>query len=81
VQRGILRDVSGLERTGISNTGASAFTGGDSGELFEICAGEAHLVIAKSEATKQSTFATSGAMDCIAEPVIGRRYAPNRWSP
>jgi transposase len=30
-------------------------------------------VIARSEATTQSIFSASGAMDCFAEPVIGRR--------
>ena len=33
-------------------------------------------VIARSEATKQSN---SVALDCFAEPVIGRRWAPTRW--
>jgi hypothetical protein len=34
-------------------------------------------VIARSAATKQSSSLT--AMDCFAEPVIGRRFAPTRW--
>jgi hypothetical protein len=37
------------------------------------------LVIARSEATKQSILSFCGAMDCFAEPVIGRRFAPTRW--
>ena len=24
-------------------------------------------------------FSVCGAMDCFAEPVIGRRFAPTRW--
>jgi hypothetical protein len=36
-------------------------------------------VIARSEATKQSILSLLGAMDCFAEPVIGRRFAPTRW--
>ncbi len=35
-------------------------------------------VIARSEATKQSKL-SCGSMDCFAEPVIGRRFAPTRW--
>jgi hypothetical protein len=35
-------------------------------------------VIARSEATKQSRVACV-ALDCFAEPVIGRRFAPTRW--
>jgi len=30
-------------------------------------------------ATKQSILSLLGAMDCFAEPVIGRRFAPTRW--
>jgi hypothetical protein len=38
------------------------------------------FVIARSEAAKQSTlFLDAAAMDWLAEPVIGRRYAPTRW--
>jgi hypothetical protein len=33
---------------------------------------------AKAEATKQSILSFRGAMDCFAEPVIGRRFAPTR---
>jgi hypothetical protein len=33
--------------------------------------------VARSEATKQSMFVAT--MDCFAEPVIGRRFAPTRW--
>jgi hypothetical protein len=37
-------------------------------------------VIARSEATKQSSFAAARKkLDCFAEPVIGRRFAPTRW--
>jgi hypothetical protein len=32
-----------------------------------------------SEATKQSTLSLCREMDCFAEPVIGRRFAPTRW--
>jgi hypothetical protein len=32
-----------------------------------------------SAATKQSIFFHGVAMDCFAEPVIGRRFAPTRW--
>ncbi|KRQ96947.1 hypothetical protein CQ12_12870 [Bradyrhizobium jicamae] len=37
------------------------------------------LVIARSVATKQSIVPHDERMDCFAEPVIGRRYAPTRW--
>jgi hypothetical protein len=37
------------------------------------------FVIARSEATKQSILSFRGTMDCFAEPVIGRRFAPTRW--
>jgi hypothetical protein len=33
------------------------------------------IVIASSEATKQSIVAVALAMDCFAEPVIGRAFA------
>src|ERR1700736_689671 len=32
-----------------------------------------------SAATKQSILSSRGEMDCFAEPVIGRRFAPTRW--
>jgi hypothetical protein len=32
-----------------------------------------------NSAPKQSSFLSRGAMDCFAEPVIGRRFAPTRW--
>jgi hypothetical protein len=35
-------------------------------------------VIARSEATKQSR-ASYAALDCFAEPVIRRRFAPTGW--
>jgi hypothetical protein len=35
-------------------------------------------VIARSDATKQSSFLRA-KLDCFAEPVIGRRFAPTRW--
>ena len=35
-------------------------------------------VIARSEATKQSSL-SSRPLDCFVEPVIGRRFAPTRW--
>ncbi len=28
---------------------------------------------------KQSSFLQSRKLDCFAEPVIGRRFAPTRW--
>src|SRR4051794_15450187 len=37
------------------------------------------LVIARSEATKQSILSFLGAMDCYAEPVIGRAFCSTRW--
>jgi hypothetical protein len=41
---------------------------------------EINTVIARSEATKQYSFASTVAeMDCFAEPVVGRRFAPTRW--
>jgi hypothetical protein len=43
------------------------------GEVANVCLG----VIAS--AAKQSMAATKRKMDCFAEPVIGRRYAPTRW--
>jgi hypothetical protein len=36
------------------------------------------IVIAMSEATKQSRASYVG-LDCFAEPVIRRRYAPTGW--
>jgi len=37
---------------------------------------DAHLdIIARSEATKQSIFTFALAVDCFAEPVIGRAFA------
>jgi hypothetical protein len=36
-------------------------------------------VIARSEATKQSILSFRGEMDCFAEFIIGRRFAPTRW--
>jgi hypothetical protein len=36
------------------------------------------VVIARSEATKQSR-ASFAVLDCFAEPVIRRRYAPTGW--
>jgi hypothetical protein len=39
----------------------------------------AYPVIARSAATKQSIPCLRGQMDCFAEPVIGRRFAPTRW--
>jgi hypothetical protein len=36
------------------------------------------LVIARSEATKQSRIVCV-ALDCFAEPVIGPRFARTRW--
>jgi hypothetical protein len=30
-------------------------------------------------ATKQSSFVYCGTMDCFAEFIIGRRFAPTRW--
>jgi hypothetical protein len=33
------------------------------------------VVIARSEATKQSILSLRGKMDCFAEPVIGRAFA------
>jgi hypothetical protein len=32
-----------------------------------------------AKATKQSILTLYGEMDCFAEPVIGRRFAPTRW--
>jgi hypothetical protein len=43
----------------------------------------ASLVVAlrhcESAATKQSSFLVAAKLECFAEPVIGRRYAPTRW--
>src|ERR1700694_2321334 len=33
----------------------------------------------RAHATKQSILSSEGEMDCFAEPVIGRRFAPARW--
>jgi len=33
----------------------------------------------RSEATRQSILSSRGAMDCFAEPVIRRRFAPTGW--
>jgi hypothetical protein len=46
------------------------------GEIAESCS----AVIARSEASKQSSFLSlCSKLDCFAEPVIGRRFAPTRW--
>ena len=44
-----------------------------------ILPGENAIVIARSEATKQSILPLLGEMDCFAEFIIGRRFAPTRW--
>jgi hypothetical protein len=36
-------------------------------------------VIARSEADEAIQSSSRGEMDCFAEPVIGRRFAPTRW--
>jgi hypothetical protein len=36
-------------------------------------------VIARSASDEAIHFSVCGAMDCFAEPVIGRRFAPTRW--
>jgi hypothetical protein len=36
-------------------------------------------VIARSVSDEAIHFAVCGTMDCFAEPVIGRRFAPTRW--
>jgi hypothetical protein len=36
-------------------------------------------VIARSTCDEAIHLSTRGAMDCFAEPVIGRRFAPTRW--
>jgi hypothetical protein len=40
---------------------------------------DAQFVIARSDSDEAIHFSTSGEMDCFAEPVIGRRFAPTRW--
>jgi len=37
------------------------------------------FVIARSEATKQSILSLRCTIDCFAEFIIGRRFAPTRW--
>jgi hypothetical protein len=39
---------------------------------------ESRLAVIASGA-KQSISPRKGRMDCFAEPVIGRRFAPTRW--
>ncbi len=41
----------------------------------------ATTVLARSEAAKQSHWLRLAALrlNCFAEPVIGRRFAPTRW--
>ncbi len=36
-------------------------------------------VIARSASDEAIHFSVCGTMDCFAEPVIGRRFAPTRW--
>jgi hypothetical protein len=36
-------------------------------------------VIARSASDEAIHLAVCGTMDCFAEPVIGRRFAPTRW--
>jgi hypothetical protein len=47
----------------------------NSGEIAPRDRGGVFAVIARSEATKQSILSLRGAMDCFAEPVIGRAFA------
>ena len=49
----------------------------DSGALRGEAANVCLDVIAS--AAKQSILSLRGKMDCFAEPVIGRRFAPTRW--
>jgi hypothetical protein len=51
----------------------------DSGASRREIAGVWLDVIARSAATKQSIVTVALAVDCFAEPVIGRRFAPTRW--
>lgn len=49
-------------------------------EMFRECATRKMRVIARSAATKQSSLRLlESCLDCFAEPVIGRRFAPTRW--
>ena len=40
---------------------------------------DAVAIIARSGSDEAIHFSVCGAMDCFAEPVIGRRFAPTRW--
>jgi len=37
------------------------------------------IVIARSNSDEAIHHFARGEMDCFAEPVIGRRFAPTRW--
>ncbi len=37
------------------------------------------FVIARSDSDEAIHFSARGEMDCFAEPVIRRRYAPTGW--
>jgi hypothetical protein len=37
------------------------------------------VVIARSESDEAIHVLPCGSIDCFAEPVIGRRFAPTRW--
>ena len=60
-----LRPLISEGRTSMQNSGAGR------GEIAKSCLD----VIARGKATKQSSFLFLGAMDCFAEPVIGRAFA------
>ena len=46
---------------------------------YDGCGWSCTISVIASEATRQSILSLRGCMDCFAEPVIGRRYAPTRW--
>jgi hypothetical protein len=47
--------------------------------IFVIACDKREAFAQGSAATKQSILSFCCAMDCFAEPVIGRRFAPTRW--
>jgi hypothetical protein len=68
----------------LRNTGSPAFADDDNRTMAETPRGVETViasgvgskpVIARSEATKQSIVTTALAVDCFAEPVIGRAFA------
>src|SRR5260370_26766139 len=51
----------------------------DSGRWSRLKAGTTRKIIGRGRVRRSNPFSARGEMDCFAEPVIGRRFAPTRW--